>query len=161
MKYNNAALALSVLMLLSLNSMQAGVRRTIKDTATKTRNLAVTQVQGALSAVARGADTLLYPAAVYWVGCKLYDNQVKQSLPGAPQLYKDVEGMVPYGNQATDLLVRLVTGCLAVAGVHALVTTETVGSFVDTNMPHLARLFNHIGAENGLKNKKYDGKCGL
>lgn len=162
MKHINATLVLSALLLLSLANVQAGVRKTVKDTVGKTRNLAVTQVRGALSAVAQGADTLLYPAAIYYVGNSLYEVQLKNRMPEAPQICKEVQEMIPGGEMASDFLVRLVTGCLAVAGAHALVNTDTVGSFIDANMPHLGRLLHHVGAENGLKStRSKDKKCGL
>lgn len=159
MKQTNVTLALSALLLLSLASVEAkmtrfsGVRRMTKDTAHKTRNLAGTQIKTAVGAVAQGLDRLLYPAAFYVVGSHVYANLPEGVLPDTPPVIANTVDMIPHGKQASDMVIRLVTGCVAVAAGHAVLTTETMGDFIDTNMPHLSRLLNHVGAENGLKSR--------
>lgn len=160
MKQTNATLALSALLLLSLTSIEAkmtrlaGVRRMTKDTAHKTRNLAGTQIKTAIGAVAQGIDKLLYPAVFFAIGKHVYANLPEGVLPDTPPVVVNAVGMVPHGQQASDMIVRLVTGCVAVAATHAVLTTETMGNFIDTNMPHLSRLLDHVGTENGLKSRK-------
>lgn len=161
MKQNKTTLVLSALLLLSLGSMEAkatrfsGVRRMTKDTAHKTRNLAGTQIKTAVSAVAQGLDKLLYPVAFYVVGNHVYSNLPEGILPDTPVVIANTVEAIPYGQQTNDLLVRLVTGCVAVAAGHAVLTTDTVGSFIDENMPHLSRLLTHVGDENGLKSRRH------
>lgn len=160
MKQTKSTLVLSALLLLSLTSMEAkanrfsGVRRMTKDTAHKTRNLAGTQIKTAASAIAQGLDKLLYPVAFYVVGSHVYANLPEGVLPDTPPVVDSTVKMVPYGQETSDMLVRLVTGCVAVAAGHAVLTTETMGNFIDTNMPHLSRLLNHVGNENGLKSRR-------
>ncbi|MFT6765588.1 MAG: hypothetical protein ACJAZS_000467 [Alteromonas naphthalenivorans] len=162
MKQTTATFTLSTLLLLSLSNVQAGVTDTAKDTVSSSRNLVVTQVRGAMSAVAQGVDKLMYPAIALWVGTKVYDAHVQEHMPETPQAYTDIESMIPYGNEITPRFIRLVTGCVAIAGAHALVNTDTVGGFIDNNMPNLSRLLHHVGAENGLKSKRSSDKvCGL
>ncbi len=160
MKRTKGTIALSALLLLSLGSMEAktsrfgGIRRMTKDTAHKTRNLAGTQIRTAVSAVARGIDQLLYPAAFYVVGNQVVTQLPKDLTPSYPVAVNETINGLPYGTEANNALVRLVAGCVAVAATHAVLTTETMGSFIDSNMPHLSRLLNHVGSENGLKNRR-------
>jgi hypothetical protein len=133
------------------------IQRTVKGSKEVVRNargVAEGQVKNALSAVAQGADHLIYPALCYVLGKHVYDKHVQQHLGTTPEAYANLEKQVPYANQTRYYLTRVVAGSLVVAGAHKLLNTNAVGGFVSENMPRLSRLLSHVGTEAGLRNKK-------
>lgn len=171
MKYTKH-IALSVVMLTSVLNTEAklpqftrvtkGIKKITRSTTSKTRNLATSQVESALKAVAQGADTLFYPAVIYMLGSHLYDKHVPANVKNlTPETVTNTVNQVPFGPEASSLFVRLVTGCVAVAGAHALVHTDSVGNFIDENMPHLSRAIKLVSAEISTEKKSSAKKSGI
>lgn len=160
---NTKTIAFSALLLVSLGSMEAktrfsGVRRMFKDSVHSTRDLAGTQIKTVAGAIARALDQVLYPAAFLVIGNHVVANWPEGLAATYPKTVQETISSIPYGQQANDALVRVVAGCVAVAAAHAVLTTDTMGGFIDTNMPHLSRLLSHVSTENGLKSKRFKEK---
>jgi hypothetical protein len=162
MKYKSTKIALSALIVLSLGTVEAGTLRKItRGTAKKTGSLVVRQVRGVVKGAAKVTDSVVYPLACLLIGSYVYDNHLKKHVPfETPQPVVDVENAIPggWGPWTHNTLVRLVVGCLTVAGGHAVVNTNLVGDFVDENMPRLSRLIEHTCSENGLKKRNKQPK---
>lgn len=159
MKHTKATIALSALLLVSLGSLEAktrfgGVRRMFKDSAHSTRELAGTQIKTVAGTVAQVVDKLLYPLGFYIAGKYVCENWPEGLTPSYPPTIQKTIKDLPYGTETNDALVRIVTGCVAVAGAHAVLTTETMNNFVNKNMPNFSRLLNHVSTENGLRSRR-------
>lgn len=154
---HKSRITLSLLVVFSVGTAHAGVRKTTRSTLKKGGSLAVTQVRGVVKGAARVTDAVVYPLACLLLGGYVYDTHLKSDrIPNTPDLVQQLEDTVPggWGTWTHDNLLRLLVGCLTVTAGHAVVNTDLVGDFVDENMPRLSRLVTHVCTENGLSKKK-------
>ena len=101
-------------------------------------------VQGALCSAAQGADHLLYPALCFLVGKSAYNRGISAVLPNAPKGLQTVESYVPGANSARHGLTYVVIGGALCVGLNYLSNITEVNAFLQTNMPHLSALLQHI-----------------
>lgn len=142
--------------LYSTEQRRNSFRKTTKELAVST----IQDAEGALCAIAQGADHLMYPALCFALGRAAWTNKhVSSRLRNAPDSLTDFEkNRVPGGDLARTALTYVVIGGALCAGLNYLSDIEQVDSFLQKNMPHLSALLQHIKTElsynNSTRSKK-------
>ena len=118
------------------NSLRRNTTELVRSTADN--------VQGAICATAQGADHLLYPALCFLVGKGVYDRGINNLLPEASEKFQEIEKSIPGAHSARNGLTYLVIGGAICVGLNYLSNIAQVNAFLQTNMPHLSALLQHI-----------------
>ena len=119
-------------------------RNSVRKSTTQLVRSTADDIQGALCATAQGADHLLYPALCFLVGKGVYDRGLSTVLPAAPAKLQKIEGYIPGANAARHGLTYVMVGGVLCIGLNYLSNITEVNAFLQTNMPHLSALLQHI-----------------
>lgn len=102
---------------------------------------------GALCSVARGADHLFYPALCTLAGKYTYDTVLAPRLSADLLTQTDLEKNIPGTNTARNVLLYAIIGGLVCATCNYASNFVPVNDFIQTNMPHISALLQHINTE--------------
>lgn len=115
-----------------------------------TAQLAKTTVghaHGALCSVAHGADHLFYPALCTIAGKYAYDAAIAPRVPTDILAQTDFEKNIPGAHTARNVLLYAVVGGLVCATLNYASNFGPVNDFIQTNMPHVSALLQHVKTE--------------
>jgi|GEM_PF-2878774 len=103
---------------------------------------------GALCSVARGTDHLFYPALCALAGKQVYQSTLQSYLGEIPAGISHAANLLPVGGSITGkVFTYTVAGGLLCATVNYASNLEPVNDFIQTNMPHISALLQHIKTE--------------